>query len=63
MSATARPPEGLPTPPVTPAEADPRLALPALREDLGLHPGPTLKTGAPSWMIEDPLRGRFYRIG
>lgn len=59
MSATAAQPVG----PGSAVGADPRLTLPALREDLGLHPGPTLKTGAPSWMIEDPLRGRFYRIG
>lgn len=39
------------------------MRLPPLREDLSLHPGPTLKNGSPSWMIEDPLRGRFYRIG
>ncbi len=39
------------------------LGLPPLREDLALHPGPTLKNGSPSWMIEDPLRGRFFRIG
>lgn len=38
-------------------------ALPRLREDLGLHPGPTLKNGAPTWVIEDPPRGRFFRIG
>ena len=39
------------------------MQLPPLREDLGLHPGPTLKNGAPSWVIEDPARGRFFRIG
>jgi putative peptide zinc metalloprotease protein len=39
------------------------MALPPLREDLGLHAGPTLKTGIPTWVVEDPLRGRFYRIG
>lgn len=39
------------------------LALPALREDLGLHPGPVLNNGAPTWVIEDPVRGRFFRIG
>ena len=39
------------------------LALPPLREDLALHPGSTQKDGAPSWVIEDPLKGRFYRIG
>lgn len=37
--------------------------LPALREDLALHVGPALKSGAPSWVVEDPLRGRFFRIG
>jgi putative peptide zinc metalloprotease protein len=40
-----------------------QLALPALREDLALHPGPKLRNGAPSWVIEDPARGRFFRIG
>ena len=40
-----------------------QLQLPSLREDLALHPGPTQKDGAPSWVIEDPLRGRFFRIG
>lgn len=40
-----------------------QLALPPLREDLALHPGSTQKDGAPSWVIEDPLKGRFYRIG
>ena len=40
-----------------------QLALPPLREDLALHPGATQKDGSPSWVIEDPLRGRFFRIG
>ena len=40
-----------------------QLSLPPLREDLALHPGSTQKDGAPSWVIEDPLKGRFYRIG
>ena len=40
-----------------------QLALPPLREDLQLHPGPAQKDGSPSWVVEDPLRGRFYRIG
>lgn len=40
-----------------------QLALPPLREDLALHPGATQRDGSPSWMIEDPLKGRFYRIG
>jgi putative peptide zinc metalloprotease protein len=37
--------------------------LPRLREDLGLHAGPTLKNGSPTWVVEDPVRGRFFRIG
>lgn len=40
-----------------------QLALPPLREDLALHPGATQKDGSPSWVVEDPLRGRFFRIG
>lgn len=44
-------------------QAAQQMALPPLREDLSLHPGPTLKTGAPTWVIEDPARGRFFRIG
>ena len=40
-----------------------KLALPPLREDLALHPGATQRDGSPSWTIEDPLKGRFFRIG
>lgn len=40
-----------------------QMALPPLREDLGLHAGPTLKNGARTWVVEDPMRGRFFRIG
>ena len=40
-----------------------QLALPPLREDLALHAGSTQRDGSPSWTIEDPLKGRFYRIG
>ena len=40
-----------------------QLALPPLREDLALHPGATQRDGSPSWTIEDPLKGRFYKIG
>lgn len=46
-----------------PAQAAQQMALPPLREDLQLHPGSAQKDGSPSWVIEDPLRGRFYRIG
>lgn len=37
--------------------------LPALRRSLRLHPGPRSRDGSPSWTLEDPARGRFYRIG
>lgn len=37
-------------------------ALPALREELSLHPGPALATGEPSWTLEDPVRNQFFRI-
>jgi len=37
--------------------------LPILRRSLRLHPGPRSRDGSPSWTLEDPARGRFYRIG
>ena len=36
--------------------------LPALREELGLHPGPQEQNGAPTWSLQDPVRNRFFRI-
>lgn len=36
--------------------------LPRLREDIALEPGPTLRGGAPSWTLHDPVRNRFFRI-
>lgn len=38
-------------------------ALPPLREELLLHEGPRLADGSPSWTLEDPGRGAFFRIG
>ncbi len=38
-------------------------ALPALRQDLQLLPGPASSDGVPSWTIHDPARHRFVRIG
>ena len=38
------------------------MALPALREDLDLLPGPTLADGQPSWTLHDPARNLFFRI-
>lgn len=37
-------------------------ALPPLREELSIHPGPSLATGEPSRILEDPVRNQFYRI-
>lgn len=37
-------------------------ALPPLREELGLYPGPATRDGAPTWQLHDPVRHQFYRI-
>ena len=36
--------------------------LPVLRSELSLHPGPTETNGAPTWILRDPVRNRFFRI-
>lgn len=36
--------------------------LPALRQDLSLHAGPTAEDGSPTWMLHDPAANRFYRL-
>ena len=38
------------------------MALPRLREELDLLPGPTLADGQPSWTLHDPVRNQFFRI-
>ena len=38
------------------------MALPRLREELALLPGPTLADGQPSWTLHDPVRNQFFRI-
>ncbi|ANQ85746.1 HlyD domain-containing protein [Azoarcus olearius] len=38
------------------------MALPVLREELALLPGPALADGQPSWTLHDPVRGRFFSI-
>ncbi|MBF0133435.1 MAG: HlyD family efflux transporter periplasmic adaptor subunit [Magnetococcales bacterium] len=39
-------------------------ALPfLLRRELRFHPGPPHPDGSPSWMIHDPVRQRFFRMG
>ncbi|MBX8495451.1 HlyD family efflux transporter periplasmic adaptor subunit [Pseudomonas cichorii] len=37
--------------------------LPQLRQELKLHRGPRLRDGSPSWTLEDPARGQFFRLG
>jgi putative peptide zinc metalloprotease protein len=37
--------------------------LPALRQDLSLHPGPNESDGSPTWTLHDPAANRFYRLG
>lgn len=37
-------------------------ALPALREELALYPGPRMPDGQPSWTLHDPVRNQFFRI-
>lgn len=38
-------------------------ALPLLRQELLLHRGPSQSDGSPTWTLEDPGRGAFFRIG
>ena len=38
-------------------------ALPVLRDDLELLPGPRVRGGAPTWTVYDPVRNRYFRIG
>src|SRR5258706_9765712 len=40
------------------------VALPPLREDLRLYPGPTSRDdGSPTWRILDPVRNSFFELG
>lgn len=38
------------------------MALPALREELALLPGPALADGQSSWTLHDPVRNLFFRL-
>lgn len=38
------------------------MALPPLREELALLPGPTLGDGQPCWTLHDPSRNRFFSL-
>ncbi|MEO8299894.1 MAG: secretion protein HylD, partial [Burkholderiales bacterium] len=37
-------------------------ALPPLREELNLTPGPRLAGGQPSWTLHDPVKNQFFQI-
>ncbi len=37
--------------------------LPALRSELKLEPVQFDKTGQPKWTLQDPIRGKYYRLG
>ncbi|WP_323635506.1 HlyD family efflux transporter periplasmic adaptor subunit [Pectobacterium polaris] len=43
--------------------AAPAAGLSPLRDELILHAGPANRDGSPSWTLEDPLRGLYFRIG
>lgn len=38
------------------------MALPTLRDELAIHPGPFGHDGSPSWSLQDPLANRFFRL-
>ncbi len=40
--------------------APPVHALPELRQDLALHPGPDAPDGTPTWTLHDPASNRFF---
>jgi putative peptide zinc metalloprotease protein len=38
------------------------MALPGLRDDLVLAPGPAGRDGAPGWVLFDPIRNRYFAL-
>ncbi|MGB5442693.1 MAG: site-2 protease family protein [Gammaproteobacteria bacterium] len=48
---------------INPAAGAGEQALPVLREDLDLYPGPRNQDGSPTWTLHDPARNLFFRIG
>lgn len=41
----------------------PAQALPAYRDELKIVPASENEDGSPAWLIQDPVRNRFFRIG
>lgn len=38
------------------------MALPSLRDELSVFPGPASRTGSPTWSLYDPVRNLYFRI-
>lgn len=38
------------------------MALPELRQELELHPGPASADGSPTWHLQDPVGNRFFQL-
>ena len=47
--------------PITPQERT--IILPLLREDLRLISGASAADGSPTWVLVDPVRGKYFQIG
>jgi len=47
--------------PTTPPKQD--VALPLLREDIRVIEGASAADGSPTWIIADPVRGKYFQIG
>ena len=45
------------------APKDEPAGLPVLRDDLEIVPGAPLRSGAPAWVIFDPVANRYFEIG
>jgi putative peptide zinc metalloprotease protein len=45
------------------AQAEKPIPLPALREDVRLFPDAPAASGAPRWLLHDPVRNTFFEIG
>lgn len=41
----------------------PEALLPLLREDLQLIAGASSADGSPTWIVVDPVRGKYFHIG
>jgi putative peptide zinc metalloprotease protein len=45
------------------ANANAKVTLPPLREELRLLPAAANHDGSPAWMVHDPINNRFFRVG